>query len=284
MSDRISIFSGSSNPVLAQEICMFLKKPLGKATIKRFVNYCKGRHQLHDRCFSIRYETNIPRQVGLAGSSAIIVATLRALMEFYSVDIPERVQPSLALSVERDELGIAAGLQDRVIQVYGGMVSMDFSKSAMETLDELACGRYERLSLDQIPNLYVAYCSDFGEPTEVFHNNLRARYDMGEKAVVEAMDQFAHFAAEGKQALVENDLPRLAQLIDANYDLRASICQLPRNHDRMIQTARSAGASAKFAGSGGAIIGTYPDEDGWRRLKSQLESIGSSVDDLKKIG
>ena len=85
---------------------------------------------LHDRNFSIRYESNIPRQVGLAGSSAIIVATLRCLMEFYGVDIPQRVQPSLVLSVETEELGIAAGLQDRVIQVYEGVVFMDFAQGS----------------------------------------------------------------------------------------------------------------------------------------------------------
>ena len=62
---------------------------LVKATIKRFVEYCEARHvALHDRNFSIRYETTVPRQVGLAGSSAIIVATLRCLMEFYDVTIP----------------------------------------------------------------------------------------------------------------------------------------------------------------------------------------------------
>ena len=43
-----------------------------------------------------------------------------ALMEFYGVEIPPGVQPSLVLSVETEELGIAAGLQDRVIQVYEG--------------------------------------------------------------------------------------------------------------------------------------------------------------------
>ena len=83
-----------------------------KATIKRFVDYCRQRSlALHDRNFSVRYETNIPRQVGLAGSSSIIVAALRALMEFYDVEIPLEVQPSLALSVETEELGIGAGLQ-----------------------------------------------------------------------------------------------------------------------------------------------------------------------------
>ena len=67
-----------------------------KATIKRFVEYCQARGiALHDRNFSVRYQTNIPRQVGLAGSSAIIVATLRCLMEFYDVEIPLEVQPSL---------------------------------------------------------------------------------------------------------------------------------------------------------------------------------------------
>src|ERR1041384_7287721 len=60
-----------------------------KATIKRFVEYCDARAiALHDRKFSVRYQTTIPRQVGLAGSSAIIVSTLRALMEFYDVRIP----------------------------------------------------------------------------------------------------------------------------------------------------------------------------------------------------
>jgi glucuronokinase len=54
-----------------------------KATIKRFVDYAEATRQpLHAKPFSIRYSTTIPRQVGLAGSSAIITATLRALREY----------------------------------------------------------------------------------------------------------------------------------------------------------------------------------------------------------
>src|SRR5512141_2499958 len=76
-----------------------------KATIKRFVDYCDRQDiALHERNFSVRYATNIPRQVGMAGSSAIIVATLRCLMEFYGVELPLEVQPSFVLSIERDEL------------------------------------------------------------------------------------------------------------------------------------------------------------------------------------
>jgi glucuronokinase len=83
-----------------------------KATIKGFYDYCTRQgFKLKSNNFSIRYESNIPRQVGLAGSSAIIVATFRCLFDFYNVEIPINVLPSLVLSIERDELGIMAGFR-----------------------------------------------------------------------------------------------------------------------------------------------------------------------------
>ena len=117
-----------------------------KATVKRFVDYCRTAGvTLHDQNFTIRYHTNIPRQVGLAGSSAIITATLRCLMEFYEVDVPLVIQPSLVLSVERDELRVAAGLQDRVAQTYEGLVYMDFGAEHERQLHKLRYYQYEPL-------------------------------------------------------------------------------------------------------------------------------------------
>jgi glucuronokinase len=255
---------------------------LVKATIKKFVEFCSQRraegepgYELHDRKFSIRYETNIPRQVGLAGSSAIIVATLRALMEFYGVEIPQRVQPSLVLAVENDELRITAGLQDRVIQVYGGLVYMDFARDAMQQVCGFECGQYEPLDPSLLPPLYIAYAVDVGEPTETLHNPLRALYERGDEKVVRAIKHFASYAAEGRDALLRGDADQLADLINANFDTRASICRLHAEHVNMIETARSVGASAKYAGSGGAIIGTYKNEAMYDELRRKLESLTS---------
>lgn len=250
---------------------------LVKATIKRFAEFCEGQYELHERNFSVRYESNIPRQVGLAGSSAIIVATLRCLMDFYQVTIPLEVQPSLVLSVETEELGIAGGLQDRVIQVYGGLVFMDFSSDAMRQQMGLTCGQYEPLEMKCLPPIYVAYSEESGEPTEVFHNNLKARHAAGEPEVVGAMQVFAKLAEQGREALLQGDSQRLAALIDQNFDTRASICRLPRQHVEMIEAARSVGASAKFAGSGGAIIGTYRDDKQFEQLLSAMHDINCQV-------
>ena len=249
-----------------------------KATIKRFVEHCDAQGlPLHDRNFSIRYGTTIPRQVGLAGSSAIIVATLRCLMEFYGVEIPIEAQPSFVLRVEQEELGITAGLQDRVIQVYEGLVYMDFDKSRERIVAGLPVYDYERLNPALLPPLYLAYHDSLGEPTEVFHNNIRERFNRGEERVVEAMRHFAALAADARGALVERDVARLSALMDENFDTRRSIYNLPRWQVQMVEVAREAGASAKFAGSGGAIVGVCPDEDTFQRLRRDLGAIGSRV-------
>jgi len=251
---------------------------LVKATIKRFVEYCESRGlRLDDRKFSVRYQTNIPRQVGLAGSSAIIVATIRCLMEFYGIKIPLEVQPSLVLSVETEELGIAAGLQDRVVQVYEGVVYMDFDPACERIIDGYKCYAYEPLDPRQLPPIFVAYDDSLSEPTEVFHNDIRGRYNRGEEQVVNAMKHCAALAAQAREALHHRDVARLAQLMDDNFDARRSIYNLPPWQVRMIEVARRCGAGANFAGSGGAIIGTYQDERMFENLRANLGEIGSKT-------
>ena len=253
-----------------------------KATIKRFVDYCNDQGiQLHSQNFSVRYDSYIPRQVGLAGSSSIITAMLRCLLEFYDIDMPIAIQPSFVLSVEQDELGITAGLQDRVIQVYEGMVYMDFSESQAQIKHGMT--HYHYHSLDWSPKLplYIAYHTRLGEPTEVFHNDLRGRFNRGDSAVVGAMQQFAQYAEDGRHAIQSNDLTQLASAIDANFDTRQEIAQLPQWQIDMVKTARRCGASAKFAGSGGAIVGTYTDSTMLNTLSEEMDKIGSKVIPLR---
>src|SRR4030043_204691 len=165
-----------------------------KAMIKRFYDYCcENQIELHKKNFTIRYSSNIPHGVGLAGSSAIITGCLRALSAFYGVSIPKYTQANLILSAEVDELHISAGLQDRVIQVYEGLVYMAFSK---EIMAKQGYGNYEPLDSELLPKLYIAYREDLSEPTEVFHNNIRERFQRGEREVVEAMQYWAELAVK----------------------------------------------------------------------------------------
>jgi glucuronokinase len=246
-----------------------------KATIKRFHDYCVGQGvRLDDRNFTIRYESNIPSRVGLAGSSAIVTAGLRALMTFYGVEIPKPEQANLILAVEAEELKIPAGLQDRVIQVYEGLVYMDFNK---ELMARRGYGCYEALDPALLPPLYVAYRTRLSEGTEVFHDNIRERFNRGEEKVVAAMQYWAGLAEECRACLLQRDWARVAELMNRNFDKRREIYEISRGNVEMVEAARAVGASAKFTGSGGAIVGTYQDEAMYRRLQEQLAGIGVEV-------
>ena len=134
-----------------------------QATCKKFYHYCsKHGIALAKRNFTLKYDTNVPRQVGLAGSSAIVTATLQCLMHFFNLtlsDLPKEVQPQFILEVEKSELHINAGLQDRVIQVYEGLVFMDFSQ---ELMSENGHGNYSYLHLTgtDLPRFFLAYLTD----------------------------------------------------------------------------------------------------------------------------
>jgi glucuronokinase len=233
-------------------------------------------------CFRFEVRSTIPRLVGLAGSSAIVTATIRALAAAHGVEIPPHLLASLVLSAERDELGIPAGLQDRVVQAYEGLVAMDFSPAAMQSELDLRYGRYQPLPLDNLPPIYLAYSLAGSEPTEVVHNNLRQRYERGEPAVLAAMQEWAALAEAGKSAIATRDWEQLDQLMNRNFDLRRAVCPLNPRHVAMVEAARSVGCSAKFSGSGGAIVGTYRTPADLAALRTALEPLACQVVQLER--
>ncbi len=246
-----------------------------QALIVRFMDYCRERAiELPNRNFTIEYETTVPMRLGMGGSSAIITAALRALCCYYGVNIPKPVMANLILETETRELGVPAGLQDRVVQVYEGLVYMDFSRDIME---RQGYGDYEPLDPALLPNVYVAYRTALSEGTEVFHSNLRERWRAGDPVVVQAMKTWAGYAEQGRAALLARDYAELGRLIDANFDLRAELCQIGEGNLQMIRTARSVGATSNFAGSGGAIAGTYKDENMFDALVAAMKPLGVAV-------
>ncbi len=246
-----------------------------QALLVRFLDYCRSESiVLEDRNFTLEYETTIPLRLGMGGSSAIITAALRALCRYFHVEIPLPIQANLVLETETRELGVPAGPQDRVVQAYEGLVYMDFDRQLMETR---SYGNYEQLDPRLLPNVYLAYRTSLSEGTEVFHSHVRERWLAGDRQVVEAMRLWAGYAEQGRAALLERDYATLGRLIDANFDLRASIYDISAGNLRMIQTARAAGATANFAGSGGAIVGSYEDEAMYLALTEAMKADGVAV-------
>jgi len=224
--------------------------------------------------FKITYDSTIPFSVGLAGSSAIVTATIRALLEFNNLALDNAVMANQILAVEREELNIEAGLQDRVAQAFQVPIFMDFDQSIME---EKGYGNYMPINgLENIP-FYLAYPTNLYESSDTVHNNLRKRYDSGDLQIKLAMEAFIGLTNSFKAALVIGKMEELDIIINRNYDLRKSIMKIHPAFDLMIRLARNIGVSAKFTGSGGAFMGIYKDEAQLNELKTIMSQHAIEV-------
>lgn len=246
------------------------------AAVRRFHRFCLTEGiELPDRGFSLSYATDIPDRVGLAGSSAIVTGVVRCLMAHFRVEIDDLDLPTLILQAETEELGISAGLMDRVIQVWGGLVHMELGRDLVERGGH---GRYACLDPDALPPLFLAWHSELAEGSEVTHDDLRRRFEHGDPEVLETMEELSELTGEGRRLLEAGRGGELGRLMDQNFDLRARVCEVGEGNRRLVETGRRLGAHPKFAGSGGAVIAAYDgDPERLERLRAAYSAIGAKL-------
>lgn len=230
------------------------------------------------RGFKITYGSNIPRQVGLGGSSAIVVALLKALVEFVNAEEyfpPERLA-TLAWRVENEELGITAGLQDRVIQTYGGLVYMDFDRAYMAKHGH---GKYYRMRYfdKRYPDAFIAYTDNPRKFSGQIHNPIRFAFESLDGRVCDYMRMFAELAYRAYAAYSIANYEKLDTVMRKNWQLRLELYGdelIGADNIEMVAIANKYGCSAKLPGSGGAVIGLYDSEETYQKLYVDYKEHG----------
>lgn len=223
--------------------------------------------------FHISYETDVPRQVGLSGSSAIVTAALRALGDWFGNPLPPDGLARAALACESEELGIAAGPQDRVVQAHEGLLYMDFADASST--------RVRRLDPALLPPLFVAWSPRAGQPSQRRHGDVRQRWLRGDPAVRKAIEDIAALADEGVRCLEQSDGAGFRALLDRNFELRASVYPTDPVDRALVEIARGAGGVAKLCGSGGAVVAALRDPADWPRLRAAYAGAGYAAEPVR---
>jgi glucuronokinase len=232
----------------------------------------------------LSFTTDIPRQVGLAGSSAIVIGVIEALAELHGVEPDPTTVARLALRAEVDVLGIAAGPQDRVVQAHRGVLDMQFgdtqfgemqfggtdvaeadpaplhTRSPENGSDPMGFAgawdpaRFRRLPEAALGGLVVAWHPDPGDPSGVVHGDLRARWEAGDPDVREVMASLAALAGDAADVLRRGRGDALAPIIDEACRLRRRLWTFSAVDEQLLAVAERVDAAGTLAGSGGAIV------------------------------
>jgi glucuronokinase len=219
------------------------------ATVTLHRHLCEQGRAPHDRPFAATWSTTIPRSVGLAGSSAVVIATLRALLEWWDETLEPAEMARLALVAERDELGIAAGWMDRAVQSFDAPTLVDATGVAPGALPDM------RIVRPAAPvELLVAWDPDGASPSGRLHAGLRARAQDGDVLVRDTVAELVRVAHDAAAALSGADLVALAGTVDEACRLRAQLGALDESTAALVEAAVAAGGAATSAGSGGAVL------------------------------
>jgi glucuronokinase len=176
------------------------------------------------------WQTDIPRGVGLAGSSALVIAALRASGN--APDDPLELA-HLALAIERDDLGIPSGLQDRAVQAFDEPVLVDG-------------GAVRVLAPAKTLEFVVAWSDDAAGDSGDYHR--------GRELAASAVAELARIARTAADAFAAGDATALANLMDESARLRDEVAPLSSEHNALAERLRARGLKPNSTGSGGAVI------------------------------
>jgi galactokinase/mevalonate kinase-like predicted kinase len=236
----------------------------------------------------VSYESDIPMRSGLAGSTALTVALLQALLAWQGERHNHYHLAEGARYIELNYLKVVCGYQDAYMCSFGGLNYMDFrGKQFYREAEAELFATVEPLApyVSSLP--FVLAFTGVQHASSAVHKPLRERWLEGEKLVRESYERITEIARTGKKALITADWPLLGRLMNENHAIQRELGGSGESNEKLISAALGAGAlGAKLAGAGdgGTIIALWPSQGDtgtvWpdvSKLEDALRQAGASA-------
>ncbi|HHV94905.1 MAG TPA: hypothetical protein GXX37_00275 [Clostridiaceae bacterium] len=195
--------------------------------------------KLYNLKAKITVKTNIPVQAGLAGSTAILSATLSAVLAFIKEDVNKYELAEMNRAIELNYLKCQCGYQDAYMTTFGGLNYLDFR--GKEYYKDLYSEQYavvENISeyVKVLP--FVVAHTGIKHHSGNFHKPLRERWLEGDKDVINGYIEIANIAREAKKALIKENWKELAYLMNKNHEIQNSLAYSGDQNQYMIKVAK----------------------------------------------
>ncbi len=220
---------------------------------------------LRNRGMNIEIFPEVPRAMGMGGSSALAVAIIRGLDEHYQLGLTDQQVRELSFKSEDIIHGGASGI-DNTVSTYGQLIM--YRKADPPEMEELKLVK----DIPIVIGLSGVESMTSGMVSKV--REARQRYPEWYDTILDQMDRLA---LASKEAIEQYNLPKLGEIMNLNHGyLNALQVSCPEIED-LIQIARKSGAlGAKLTGGGGggAIIALCDSPEVQQNVKEGIRKEG----------
>lgn len=203
----------------------------------------------HPLSFKLFTYSDVPSGSGLGGSSTLVVAIIKAFVEWLNLPLGEYDIAKLAFDIEREDVGIVGGAQDQYAATFGGFNFMEFYADKKVIVNPL---RVKNWIIDELEASMVLYFTNITRQASQIEQEKKDLLENHDSLL--AMHQVKEDAVAMKEALLTAQFTHFADILGKSWFAKKRVSKEISNSeiDRIYDIALTHGAySGKVSGAGG---------------------------------
>ena len=194
--------------------------------------------------------SDVPAGSGLGSSSTLVVAMIKAYVEWLNLPLGEYDIAKLAFDIEREDVGIIGGAQDQYAATFGGFNFMEFYDNKRVIVNPL---RIKNWIIDELEASCVLYFTGITRQASIIEEEKANTVSRNTQAM-DAMNKVKQDAFAMKEAILKGNIKSFSLLLNQSWESKKKMASSITNSDidKIYNLAMDNGACAgKISGAGG---------------------------------
>ena len=229
----------------------FMEYAYTQGPLKLLINtYQYLTYKLEREPVKITTYVEAPPGSGLGSSSALVVALVAAICEYYGLPVGEYDIAEDAIEIERKVCDLPGGKQDQFAAAFGGFNYIECLKDGRTVVNPLRLN-YKTQNMMEL-NTVLYYVGKPRKDSRVIETT--AKNLVGNEKVIDATHKIKEACIEYKNALLTGDFEKISALMNTYWKMKLETNEnvaSPELIDTYDYALRNGATAAKISGAGG---------------------------------
>lgn len=167
---------------------------------------------------------DLPSRSGLGSSGSFAVASILALRTYLRQSATTYDIADEACDIEINKLKHPVGKQDQFVAAFGGIVSLDISKTGEVKVDRLKIERGDMLDfLDSMRVYYTGVQRDASNILSEQNNAAKGKLHINHNSVIGSLQKIKELGYKTREALESRNYDEFGKLMDIHWEMKKNL-------------------------------------------------------------